>query len=88
MYRYINPWYLKAVIPKVFPVWTKNFTVWKKAFASTAVDIGVFSVAIMGSSMAFESMLFNKGDISKTIEKVYNDLPPTLERSTHIAATK
>ena len=26
---FINPWYLKHVVPRLFPRWTKNFSKWK-----------------------------------------------------------
>ena len=37
-YWYVNPWYLKHLIPRMFPGFTKNFTPWKKIWASMIFD--------------------------------------------------
>ena len=38
-YAKLNPWYLNKIIPRLFPAFTKNFTVLKKTLTSIFVDL-------------------------------------------------
>jgi hypothetical protein len=71
MYRFVNPFYLKHVIPKLMPWWTKNFTNLKRTITGTVVDLSVFSIPISTASIGFVGMIENKGNIYEAAEKVY-----------------
>ena len=63
IYRYINPFYLRKVIPKVMPWFTSNFTRWKRVLSSIVVDTTVLNVPVSALSLGFVGMIDHKGNV-------------------------
>jgi len=77
-YWYVNPWYLKHLIPRMFPGFTKNFTNAKRVIASAATDL-LGGIWIKAPIMVFTVALIQTyGDVKASWEGLKNRLWPTM----------
>ena len=67
-YARLNPWYLSKVIPKLFPAFTRNFTLLKKTLTSIAVDLFTLQPPITAFFLTMTALWGTKGHIKNSYE--------------------
>ena len=77
-YLHVNPWYLTKVVPRLFPGWTRNFTLWKRVGSSIFIDSFIISWPYFALMIFVTSLIGTRGDISEGINTVKEKTVPTM----------
>ncbi len=77
-YLHVNPWYLTKVVPRLFPAWTRNFTLWKRVGSSIFIDSFIISWPYFALMIFVTSLIGTRGDISEGITTVKEKTVPTM----------
>ena len=75
---FINPWYLKHVVPRLFPRWTNNFSKWKKVLSSILIDNFVTLWFLCSLKIYCTALIGSHGDVKASWEGLKNRLWPTV----------
>ena len=61
---------MNKIIPKILPVYTKNFTNLKRAFTSMVVDTFIASYPRLGMILFITALASTKGNFKQSVENL------------------